>query len=64
MTVIYGANESGTCRDLWQSVGALASSIADDPWLIMGDFNTVLDKSEVCDQSGDVRVAMEDSVNS
>ncbi|KAK4390254.1 hypothetical protein Sango_2088700 [Sesamum angolense] len=60
MIVVYGANESGTRRDLWQSVGALVSSIVDDPWLLMGDFNTILDMSELCDQLGDIWVAMED----
>ncbi|KAL0282724.1 UNVERIFIED_CONTAM: hypothetical protein Sangu_2935100 [Sesamum angustifolium] len=60
VTVVYGANESGTRRDLRQSVGALVSSITDDPWLLISDFNTVLDMSELCGKSGDIWVAMED----
>ncbi|KAL0367764.1 UNVERIFIED_CONTAM: hypothetical protein Sradi_3666500 [Sesamum radiatum] len=59
VTIVYGANENGIRRDLWQSIGALASSIANDPWLLMGDFNTILDISKVCGQSGDVQVALE-----
>ncbi|KAL0416285.1 UNVERIFIED_CONTAM: hypothetical protein Slati_3460400 [Sesamum latifolium] len=34
--------------------------MGDDPWLVMGDFNTVLDMSEVHGPSGDLSVAMED----
>ncbi|KAL0416378.1 UNVERIFIED_CONTAM: Secreted RxLR effector protein [Sesamum latifolium] len=34
--------------------------IADIPWLVGGDFNMVLDISEVCGQSGDIRSATED----
>ncbi|KAL0430578.1 UNVERIFIED_CONTAM: hypothetical protein Sradi_0683800 [Sesamum radiatum] len=30
------------------------------PWLVGGDFNTVVDTSEVCGQSGDVRGAAEE----
>ncbi|KAL0362058.1 UNVERIFIED_CONTAM: hypothetical protein Scaly_1161000 [Sesamum calycinum] len=44
--VIYGANDIGRRRDLWHSVGNLLPSIGDKPWLVMGDFNTVLDMSE------------------
>ncbi|KAL0444661.1 UNVERIFIED_CONTAM: hypothetical protein Slati_2188800 [Sesamum latifolium] len=34
--------------------------IVDVPWLVGGDFNTVLDTSEVCGHSGDIRSAAED----
>ncbi|KAK4382086.1 hypothetical protein Sango_2906100 [Sesamum angolense] len=44
--MIYGANDIRTQRDLWRSVGNLFPFIGDEPWLVMGDFNTVLDMSE------------------
>ncbi|KAK4383020.1 hypothetical protein Sango_2816200 [Sesamum angolense] len=44
--VIDGANDIGRRRDLWHSVMNLLPSIGDKPWLVMGDFNTVLDISE------------------
>ncbi|KAK4397817.1 hypothetical protein Sango_1257200 [Sesamum angolense] len=60
VTVIYGTNDIGTRRDLWHSIGNLLPFIGDEPWLVMGDFNTMLDMSEVCGQSGDICVAIED----
>ncbi|KAL0420752.1 UNVERIFIED_CONTAM: hypothetical protein Slati_3098100 [Sesamum latifolium] len=58
--VVYGDNEVVPRRDLWHELSLLASSIVDDPWLVLGDFNAVMDMSEVCENSGDIRVAMED----
>ncbi|KAL0294820.1 UNVERIFIED_CONTAM: putative mitochondrial protein [Sesamum angustifolium] len=36
----------------------LANSISDEPWIVGGDFNTVLDMSEVCGSSADIHLAM------
>ncbi|KAK4383092.1 hypothetical protein Sango_2810400 [Sesamum angolense] len=36
------------------------ASRGDESWFVIGDFNTVLDMSKACGQSGDIRVAMED----
>ncbi|KAL0411530.1 UNVERIFIED_CONTAM: hypothetical protein Slati_3742700 [Sesamum latifolium] len=60
VTVVYGDNEVVPRRELWQELSLLASSIVDDPWLVLGDFNAVMDMSEVCGTSGDIRLAMED----
>ncbi|KAK4384715.1 Retrovirus-related Pol polyprotein from type-2 retrotransposable element R2DM [Sesamum angolense] len=57
ITVVYGANEVSARRELWQGLTELAVS-ADLPWLVGGDFNAVLDMSEVSGASGDIRVAM------
>ncbi|KAL0285595.1 UNVERIFIED_CONTAM: putative ribonuclease H protein [Sesamum radiatum] len=42
---------------LWQKLVLLANSISDIPW-IGGDFNAVLDMSEVCGASADIHLAM------
>ncbi|KAL0434072.1 UNVERIFIED_CONTAM: Transposon TX1 uncharacterized protein [Sesamum latifolium] len=60
VTVVYGDNEVVPRRELWHELSLLASSIVDDPWLVLGDFNAVMDMSEICGNSGDIRVAMED----
>ncbi|KAK4384386.1 Retrovirus-related Pol polyprotein from type-2 retrotransposable element R2DM [Sesamum angolense] len=46
LTVVYGANEVIARRELWQGLTEMAVSI-DLPWLVGGDFNAVLDMSEV-----------------
>ncbi|KAK4383906.1 hypothetical protein Sango_3109300 [Sesamum angolense] len=45
-TVVYGANDSVSRRGLWQRLVTLADSISDEPWIVGGDFNTVVDMSE------------------
>ncbi|KAL0457834.1 UNVERIFIED_CONTAM: hypothetical protein Slati_0410600 [Sesamum latifolium] len=56
-TIIYGANDI-VRRELWQQLGVLSQSIDDEPWVVGGDFNTVLDMSEVCGSSVDIHVQM------
>ncbi|KAL0291249.1 UNVERIFIED_CONTAM: Retrovirus-related Pol polyprotein from type-2 retrotransposable element R2DM [Sesamum radiatum] len=57
-TVVYGANDTIGRRGLWQNLMTLAHSISDEPWIVGGDFNTVLDMSEVCGSSADIQLAM------
>ncbi|KAK4384432.1 Retrovirus-related Pol polyprotein from type-2 retrotransposable element R2DM [Sesamum angolense] len=45
LTVVYGANDVSTRRELWQRFTEMAVS-ADLPWLVGGDFNAVLDMGE------------------
>ncbi|KAL0283663.1 UNVERIFIED_CONTAM: Transposon TX1 uncharacterized protein [Sesamum radiatum] len=58
LTVVYGANELSARRELWQGLIDLAITVGNEPWLVGGDFNAVLDMSEVSGASGDIRVAM------
>ncbi|KAL0306956.1 UNVERIFIED_CONTAM: hypothetical protein Sradi_6112900 [Sesamum radiatum] len=59
ITVVYGANDVSTRRELWQRLIELAVTVGNVPWLAGGgDFNAVLDMSEVSGASGDIRVAM------
>ncbi|KAL2237588.1 UNVERIFIED_CONTAM: hypothetical protein Sindi_0950500 [Sesamum indicum] len=60
VTVAYGATEVIDRRELWNALESLAIQCTDIPWLIGGDFNAVRDLSEVCDTSGDIRIAIED----
>ncbi|KAK4384322.1 hypothetical protein Sango_3072600 [Sesamum angolense] len=57
-TVVYGANDSVSRRGLWQSLVTFADFISDEPWIVGGDFNTVVDMSEVCGASVDIHLAM------
>ncbi|KAL0423233.1 UNVERIFIED_CONTAM: Retrovirus-related Pol polyprotein from type-2 retrotransposable element R2DM [Sesamum radiatum] len=56
-TVVYGANDVSSRRELWQGLTDMAVTV-DLPWLVGGDFNAVLDMSDVSGASGDIRVAM------
>ncbi|KAL0455476.1 UNVERIFIED_CONTAM: hypothetical protein Slati_0886800 [Sesamum latifolium] len=34
--------------------------VGDEPWIVLGDFNVVLDHTEECGHSGDIQTAMGD----
>ncbi|KAL2226341.1 UNVERIFIED_CONTAM: hypothetical protein Sindi_1992800 [Sesamum indicum] len=60
ITVIYGATEVATRRELWEALEINSIQNSDTPWLIGGDFNAVRDMREICRALVDIRVAMEE----
>ncbi|KAK4384351.1 putative ribonuclease H protein [Sesamum angolense] len=46
ITMVYGANDVSTRRELWQWLIDLAVTIGNVQWLVGGDFNAVLGMSE------------------
>ncbi|KAL2228640.1 UNVERIFIED_CONTAM: hypothetical protein Sindi_1843700 [Sesamum indicum] len=58
ITIIYGMSDVSSSRTLWHDLCDLAVDIAEEAWFVMGDFNAVLDMSELCGASGDIRQAM------
>ncbi|KAL0455347.1 UNVERIFIED_CONTAM: hypothetical protein Slati_0873900 [Sesamum latifolium] len=60
ITVVYGVNDVMGRRVLWDDLNRISHTVHDVPWLVGGDFNTVVDVSEVCGISGDVRGAAEE----
>ncbi|KAL0402140.1 UNVERIFIED_CONTAM: hypothetical protein Slati_4243900 [Sesamum latifolium] len=60
ITIVYGVNDVVGQRSLWHDLERISSTVCDVPWLVGGDFNTVLDDNEVCGQSGDIRGAAEE----
>ncbi|KAL0405915.1 UNVERIFIED_CONTAM: hypothetical protein Slati_3905400 [Sesamum latifolium] len=60
ITVVYGSNNVANRRGLWGNLVSIMETVDDVPWMVMGDFNTVLDYSEVCGASGDIGTAMEE----
>ncbi|KAL0340197.1 UNVERIFIED_CONTAM: hypothetical protein Sradi_4536500 [Sesamum radiatum] len=58
VTIGYGANDGVVRRELWQHLRLLARLITNNPWIVGGDFNTVLDMNKVCGASSDIHVAM------
>ncbi|KAL0282278.1 UNVERIFIED_CONTAM: hypothetical protein Sradi_7266200, partial [Sesamum radiatum] len=53
ITVLYGDYDIIPRRELWSALRNLSTGIQDEPWLILGDFNAVMDDSEVCGQAAD-----------
>ncbi|KAL2235805.1 UNVERIFIED_CONTAM: hypothetical protein Sindi_1312700 [Sesamum indicum] len=55
LTIVYGNR-----RTLWRDLCELSRGIIDKGWFVMGDFNAVLDMSEVCGASGDITYAIDE----
>ncbi|KAL0439770.1 UNVERIFIED_CONTAM: LINE-1 reverse transcriptase [Sesamum latifolium] len=51
MTFVYGVNDVGGRRILWHNLSRISLTVGETPWLVGGDFNTVIDASEICGQS-------------
>ncbi|KAK4397997.1 hypothetical protein Sango_1275200 [Sesamum angolense] len=58
ITVINGDNELIQRRELWHGIVQISLGISDNPWLVMGDFNVVIDASEVLGNAADTFVSM------
>ncbi|KAL0300291.1 UNVERIFIED_CONTAM: hypothetical protein Scaly_3052000 [Sesamum calycinum] len=43
---------------MWQGLIQISRSISDEPWMVMGDFNAVLDDSEVSGNAADTSASM------
>lgn len=63
LTVVYAANDQGPRKALWDRLKYMAPLLEEDSWLLMGDFNCVLDSSEICGPSAVSSEAMEDFSN-
>ncbi|KAL0292612.1 UNVERIFIED_CONTAM: hypothetical protein Scaly_2581900 [Sesamum calycinum] len=47
ITVLYGAYDLIPRRNLWSALCNLSAVTLNEPWLVLGDFNAVMDDSEV-----------------
>ena len=57
---IYAHVNTVKRRSLWKSLHKFSRSINDDPWVILGDFNTTLDPLEKSTGGSKVTTAMSD----
>ncbi|KAL0361528.1 UNVERIFIED_CONTAM: hypothetical protein Sradi_3837300 [Sesamum radiatum] len=60
ITIAYGVNDVVGQRLWWAELGRISHTVCDVLWLVGGNFNTVLDDSEVCGKSWDIRGAAEE----
>ncbi|KAK4384493.1 hypothetical protein Sango_3056000 [Sesamum angolense] len=58
ITVLYGAYDLIPRRNLWSALCNLSAAISNEPWLVLGDFNAVMDDSEVYGRAADTSVSM------
>ncbi|KAL0293919.1 UNVERIFIED_CONTAM: hypothetical protein Sradi_6913100 [Sesamum radiatum] len=58
ITVLYGDYDIIPRRTLWGALCNLSAGTMDEPWLVLGDFNAVLDDSEVCGRAADTSASM------
>ncbi|KAL0289800.1 UNVERIFIED_CONTAM: hypothetical protein Sradi_7064800 [Sesamum radiatum] len=58
ISVIYGACDMVLRRELWAGLQRLEEEVQDVPWLLLGDFNAVIDSSEVCGNAAGNRASM------
>ncbi|KAL0293596.1 UNVERIFIED_CONTAM: hypothetical protein Sradi_6928000 [Sesamum radiatum] len=58
ITVLYGAYDLIPRRNLWSALCNLSAVISNEPWLVLGDFNAVMDDSEVYGRAADTSVSM------
>ncbi|KAL0313723.1 UNVERIFIED_CONTAM: hypothetical protein Scaly_2906500 [Sesamum calycinum] len=56
--VLYGDYDLIPRRDLWGVLRTLSAGILEEPWLVLGDFNAVIDDSEVCGRAADTSASM------
>ncbi|KAL0455460.1 UNVERIFIED_CONTAM: hypothetical protein Slati_0885200 [Sesamum latifolium] len=60
VAIAYGLNDAISRRELWLRLVATMEDVGDEPWIVLGDFNFVLDHIEVCGHSGDIQTTMGD----
>ncbi|KAK4381147.1 hypothetical protein Sango_2996000 [Sesamum angolense] len=60
ISVIYGDCDIIPRRSLWDALCNLSARILDDPWLVLGDFNAVMDDSKVFGRAADTSASMTD----
>ncbi|KAK4384355.1 LINE-1 reverse transcriptase [Sesamum angolense] len=58
ISVLYGDCDLIPRRNLWATICNLADNILDEPWLVLGDFNAVIDDSEVIGRAADTSASM------
>ncbi|KAL0293138.1 UNVERIFIED_CONTAM: hypothetical protein Sangu_3244800 [Sesamum angustifolium] len=58
ISVLYGDYDIIPRRELWSALRNLSTGILAEPWLVLGDFNAVIDESEVCGQAADTSASM------
>ncbi|KAK4380899.1 hypothetical protein Sango_3019000 [Sesamum angolense] len=58
ISVIYGDYDVIPRRTLWGALCNLSAGISDNPWLVLGDFNAVMDDSEVFGRAADTSASI------
>ncbi|KAL0439726.1 UNVERIFIED_CONTAM: hypothetical protein Slati_2455600 [Sesamum latifolium] len=60
ISVVYGDCDVIRRRELWGGLCTLSEDIIEEPWCVSGDFNAVVDASEICAEQFEANNAMVD----
>ncbi|KAL0288694.1 UNVERIFIED_CONTAM: hypothetical protein Sradi_7092900 [Sesamum radiatum] len=60
VTFAYGVNDVYPRQLLWTHLVDLLDGVGDEPWIVLGDFNTVLDTREICGGTNTSHTAIDD----
>ncbi|KAL0284903.1 UNVERIFIED_CONTAM: hypothetical protein Sangu_2802300 [Sesamum angustifolium] len=63
ISVLYGNYDIIPRRELWAALQSVSVSSCEEPWIVLGDFNAILDPSEACGRAADTTASMTDFRN-
>ncbi|KAK4384426.1 hypothetical protein Sango_3061900 [Sesamum angolense] len=50
-------------RELWTALQTISVTSCEEPWIVLGDFNAIIDASEACGRAADTTASMNDFRN-
>ncbi|KAK4381922.1 hypothetical protein Sango_2921400 [Sesamum angolense] len=63
ITVLYGDYDIIPRRELWAALQTVSVNSCAEPWIVLGDFNAIIDASEACGRAADTTASMNEFRN-
>ncbi|KAL0302324.1 UNVERIFIED_CONTAM: hypothetical protein Scaly_3036500 [Sesamum calycinum] len=63
ISVLYGDYDIIPRRELWAALHTVSVISCEEPWIVLGDFNAIIDASEACGRAADTTASMNDFRN-
>ncbi|KAL0295233.1 UNVERIFIED_CONTAM: hypothetical protein Sangu_3203000 [Sesamum angustifolium] len=58
ISVLYGDYDIIPRRELWAALQSISVTSCEEPWIVLGDFNAIIDASEACGRAADTTASM------